>query len=133
MSEVVSNNKLSGSEPIILHDPALPTTVLSFWSWALSDVMSNTARGLLAEFFVAYDLGVTDDIRIEWAPFDLTSRSGIRVEVKSSAYLQRWKQKRASTPNFSVAPTRRWDREVGEPKRQMYMFSVYMLIRSVTR
>ena len=50
MPELIGHGKLSGSEPIVLHDAALPTTVLAFWSWALSDVISNTARGLLAEF-----------------------------------------------------------------------------------
>jgi hypothetical protein len=114
MPELIGHGKLSGSEPIILHDAALPTTVLAFWSWALSDVISNTARGLLAEFFVACDLGVTDAIRVEWAPFDLTSRGGIRVEVKSSAYIQRWTQKRVTSPSFSVTPTRFWDQEVGD-------------------
>lgn len=114
MSELIGHRRLSGSEPIVLHDATLPTTVLAFWSWALSDVISNTARGLLAEFFVASDLGVADAMRVEWAPFDLTSRRGIRVEVKSSAYIQRWTQKRISSPSFSVAPTRFWDREVGD-------------------
>ena len=81
----IGNVKLSGSEPIALHEGAAPMTVLAFWSWALSDVISNTTRGLPAEFVVACDLGVTDAVRVEWAPFDLTSRGGIRVEVKASA------------------------------------------------
>jgi hypothetical protein len=114
MPELIGHGKLSGSEPIVLHDAALPTTVLAFWSWALSDVISNTARGLLAEFFVACDLGVTDAMRVEWAPFDLTSRGGVRVEVKSSAYVQRWTQKRLTVPAFSVTPTRFWDQVVGD-------------------
>jgi hypothetical protein len=114
MPELIGHSRLSGSESIILHDAVLPTSVLAFWSWALSDVMSNTARGLLAEFFVACDLGVTDAIRIEWAPFDLPSRGGIRVEVKSSAYVQRWTQKRVTSPSFSVTPTRFWDQDVGD-------------------
>jgi len=131
MLERIAHHSLSGAEPIVLHDAALPTNVLSFWSWALSDVLSNTARGLLAEFFVACDLGVTDAIRVEWAPFDLTSHSGIRVEVKSSAYLQRWKQKHASIPIFSVASTRFWDQSLGaytgERKRQadVYVFCLH--------
>lgn len=130
MSDTI-NNKLFGSEQITLHSRTQPTTVLAFWSWALSDVMSNTARGLLAEFFVASDLGVTDAMRIEWAPFDLTTRTGIRVEVKASAYLQRWKQKRATNPSFSISPTRFWDQDlgtyVGDSKRQadVYVFCLH--------
>ena len=68
MPELIGHGKLSGSETIILHDAALPTTVLAFWRWALSDVMSNTARGLLGQFFVACDLGVTDAMRVDGRP-----------------------------------------------------------------
>jgi hypothetical protein len=82
MPELIGPGKLSDSESIVLHDAALPTTVLAFWRWALSDVIGSTARGLLAEFFVACDLGVTDVMRIEWAPFDLISRRGLQVEVR---------------------------------------------------
>ena len=57
MQELIGHVKLSGSESITLHDVALPATALAFWSWALSDVISDTARGLLAEFFVARNLG----------------------------------------------------------------------------
>lgn len=84
MPALIGHSKLSGSETILLHDAALSTTVLAFWSWALSDVVSNTARGLPVEFFVACDLDVIDAMRIEWVPFDLPSRGGLRVEVKSS-------------------------------------------------
>ena len=130
MSELTGRGVLSGSEPIVLHGTST-TTVLAFWRWALSDVLSNTARGLLAEFFVACDLGVTDSLRVEWAPFDLTSRGGIRVEVKSAAYLQRWTQKRMTSPTFSVTPTRYWDQDVGdfigERKRhaEVYVFCLH--------
>ena len=48
MPELIGPGKLSGSESIILHGAAL------------SDVISNTARALLAGFCVACDLGVTD-------------------------------------------------------------------------
>lgn len=57
MQELIGYVKLSGSEPITLHDVALPATALAFWSWALPDVIGDTARGLLAEFSVACDLG----------------------------------------------------------------------------
>ena len=65
---MIGHGKLSGSEPIILHDAALPTTVLAFWSWALSDVVSNTARGLLAEFFAKRKL----ELLLRWTNPDRT-------------------------------------------------------------
>lgn len=116
----------SGSEPIRLFNAAPPTTVLHFWRWALSDVTSNTARGLLAEFLVACDLGVTCSVRKEWTSFDLKSRTGIRVEVKASGYVQRWAQKRPTSPSFSITSTRLWDEDrgvyAGDIKRQADVF-----------
>jgi hypothetical protein len=93
--------------------------------------MSNTARGLLAEFFVACALGIIEKMRVEWAPFDLTSREGIKVEVKSSAYIQSWTQQRMTAPSFSIAPTRLWNPDlgayVGERKRHadVYVFCLH--------
>lgn len=43
-------------------------------------------RGVVAEFLVACDLGIVDGFRAEWGPWDLETKSGIKVEVKSSAY-----------------------------------------------
>jgi glutathione peroxidase-family protein len=37
-----------------------------FWSWAYSDVLSNTIRPLFAEFLVGYALDVIESPRIEW-------------------------------------------------------------------
>ena len=37
------------------------------------------------------------------------SFEGIKVEVKSSAYLQSWSQKKLSTIQFGVRPTQVWD------------------------
>ena len=41
-------------------------TVLDFWKWSGSDLLSNAARGVLAEFLVAQAIGVTDSLRVEW-------------------------------------------------------------------
>jgi hypothetical protein len=66
-------------------------TLLDFWQWAYSDLLSNTNRGRLAEFIVAraLSLGLTD-VRIEWDAVDLVTPTGVKVEVKSAAYLQSW-------------------------------------------
>jgi hypothetical protein len=64
----------------------------------------------LAEFLVSRALGVTDDVRNDWEDFDLTTEDGIKIEVKSSAYVQAWKQKKPSTPSFGIGKTlSTWD------------------------
>ena len=76
-------------------------TLGDFWSWAFSDVMMNTTRGVYAEWLVAQALGVSNEPREEWAGFDLTYQ-GIRIEVKASAYLQSWKQSGPSKITFDI-------------------------------
>ncbi|MGB1250543.1 MAG: hypothetical protein ACPG8W_08040 [Candidatus Promineifilaceae bacterium] len=50
------------------------------------------------------------------------------MEVKSTAYIQSWKQKELSKSKYGIAPTKQWDRNtgawVGEKKRQadVYIF-----------
>ncbi len=85
-------------------------TILDYWQWAYSGIIGNTERGNLAEFLVSRALGVTDDVRNDWEDFDLTTEDGIKIEVKSSAYVQAWKQKKPSTPSFGIGKTlSTWD------------------------
>lgn len=78
--------------------------------WSSSDLVSNTLRGVLAEFIVAKALDLpTDSVRVEWDKCDLTTPSGLRLEVKSAAYLQSWAQSRPSKVSFLVKPRRGWD------------------------
>lgn len=103
--------RLNGSEALRLQGQDLSLTLLDFWQWSMSDLVSNLARGRLAEFIVAHALGidVRRGVRNEWDAFDLTTNDGIKVEVKSSAFLQSWYQKRFSTAAWSVGPTRAWN------------------------
>jgi len=95
-------------------------TVLEFWQWAASDLVSNALRGRLAEFLVARALGATGGVRNEWDAYDLELPSKIRVEVKSAAYLQTWAQKAASAISFGIGPTLAWDPDTNtfEPEDQ---------------
>jgi hypothetical protein len=95
-----------------LHDGGrpLPSTLLSFWQWSGSDLVSNTIRGRLAEFIVGTALGVDlSGVRREWDAVDLITRDGIKVEVKSAAYIQTWRQRRLSSIAWQVAARRAWD------------------------
>ncbi|HAK96025.1 MAG TPA: hypothetical protein DCM87_13795 [Planctomycetes bacterium] len=101
-----------------------------FWAWSTSDLLDNTARGVLAEFLVGLAVGAPlDGVREEWAPFDLEA-DGIKIEVKSAAYVQRWTQRKLSSIVFRVPKTLPWDADAGtsgtEPGRQadVYVFAL---------
>lgn len=71
-----------------------------FWSYAARDLRSNVLRGVLAEWLVAKAVGAAEP-RPEWDEFDVLTPANVRVEVKSSAYLQAWPQRDLSTISFS--------------------------------
>jgi hypothetical protein len=76
--------------------------LLSFWQWSASDLVSDTLRGVLAEYLVAQAMGVANTgIREKWASFDIRTPQGITFEVKSAAYVQSWHQERLSPIVFS--------------------------------
>lgn len=103
--------KLHGTEPVGADaDPR--ASIADFWSWAFSDLASNTLRGVYAEWLVARALGLDLHLREEWAAHDLTFEDRA-LEVKSSAYVQSWAQPKLSTPTFDIAPTRAWSSEHG--------------------
>ncbi len=79
--------------------------LLSFWQWSASDLLSNATRGVLAEYLVARALSDRASVRVEWDAFDAVTENGVRVEVKSSAYLQSWRQAKLSRITFSTRPT----------------------------
>lgn len=120
----------TGHEHFHVEGQPLDTNLLGFWRWCMSDLVSNTTRGKLAEYLVACALGVADGVRLEWDAYDLKTKSGIKVEVKSAAYLQSWQQTRPSAVSFSIRPTFGWDAATNvydvEQKRQadMYVFAL---------
>jgi hypothetical protein len=102
-----------------------------FWRWSMSDLLSNATRGRLAELIVAKALLVsTDTVRDEWGAYDLKTPEGIKVEVKSAAYIQSWHQAKPSAISFRTPKTLAWDPETNrqdlEAKRQadVYVFAV---------
>ncbi|MGB3200275.1 MAG: hypothetical protein WBA99_05200, partial [Nodosilinea sp.] len=100
--------KKTGQE--IFQENGLPIGIklIDFWQWSSSDLLSNTLRGRLAEFIVASALGGTTGTRVEWDSIDIISQTGIKIEVKSSAYLQSWKGKE-SRITFDIGHKLAWD------------------------
>lgn len=101
-----------------------------FWEWSASDLMSNATRGILAEFLVAAAIGQSDGVRSEWEAYDLQTNPGLKLEVKSSAYLQSWRQRGFSKITFSIPRTRAWSAQTNqydsEAQRQadVYVFAL---------
>jgi hypothetical protein len=121
-----------GDEPLTYRGAEVGATLRDFWSWACSDLISNAMRGVLAEYVVGVALGcVAGSTRLEWDLTDLRTPAGVRVEVKSSAYVQSWRQERLSTISFDIRPTLGWDAGANsyatERRRQadVYVFGVF--------
>jgi hypothetical protein len=89
-------------------------TLLDFWQWKDSDLIGNAERGVLAEFIVANALGVFAGVREAWNAYDLETPSGVKIEVKSAAYLQSWQQKNYSYICFNIRPTKSWNSRTNE-------------------
>jgi hypothetical protein len=105
----IKAERKTGNEPFICNDAIF--TLLDFWRWAYSDLIGNTERGKLAEFIVAMAMHCTDGVSDGWGTFDVLSPEGIRIEVKTSAYLQSWGQKRLSDIRFGIKESLAWDSE----------------------
>jgi hypothetical protein len=121
----------TGRERFRLKSVPVNFDLLSFWQWSVSDLVSNVTRGRLAEYIVARAIGLAKKgIRDEWAAYDLETPSGIKIEVKSAAYIQSWNQKRLSSIMFVTPKTRAWDpltnTQSKESKRQadIYVFAL---------
>ena len=102
--------------PALTGDENLPmgAKLSEFWRWAGHNLVVNTTRGALAEYLVALAVDAVDGLQDAWAPYDIKTDEGLKIEVKSSAYLQSWPQKKEHVPDFGIASTEGWDPETGE-------------------
>ena len=105
MLESVETTLKKGDEPFIFNGVSLSFDVLSFWQWSSSELLGNALRGKLAEFIVASSIDALSSLREEWDEFDVIATNGLKIEVKSSAYLQSWQQNKLSKISFGIQPT----------------------------
>lgn len=124
----IEPERLTGAEPLLnAHGEAIGS-LLDFWQWAYSDLVGNAERGALAEYLVACALGIANTCRISWDRYDLITKEGIAVEVKTSGYIQTWEQESLSKPIFGIGATLGWNSQTNQydavPKRQadIYVF-----------
>jgi hypothetical protein len=114
---------LEGDERFV----GVDATVEDFWRFAIPDLRVNNVRGWLAEFLVWRALGVERPRRIEWDAYDVIWE-GIRIEVKSSAYLQVWAQKKPSALVFTDLSSHFWPLDAATPAAESsYNADVYVL------
>lgn len=103
-------NQLTGSECLFKAGLVLSdATVLDFWRWAFGNLCANDIRGIFAEWMVARLLGILQPPRDSWKEWDLITPGGVTIEVKASAYLQTWSQKRPSKIKFTDLKGRKLD------------------------
>lgn len=123
----------SGDETCLINGASSEMRLLDFWRWASSDLANNTTHGVFAEYLVACALGMNDGIRIKWDAFDLLTQAGVRIEIKSSAYLQSWFHRKLSGITFDIRPARSWDSATrnlsDERKRQSALYIFCLLHR----
>src|SRR5215210_1450365 len=109
----------TGDEQFYRTGCLLNLSLLSFWQWSASDLVSNATRGILAEYIVANALGLADGVRAQWDAFDLLTKDGIKIEVKSASYLQSWYHKKLSAITFGIRPTRLWTASANEVAKEL--------------
>ena len=132
-SEPKTSCRKHGKEAIIGLSGDSISTLMEFWQWSASNILENTLRGVFAEFLVACSLGVHHKHRVEWEPFDLLSNEGVRIEVKSAAYVQAWEQNQFSTISFDISPTSSWDKQTkrySETKQRRSDLYIFCLLGS---
>jgi len=122
----------TGDEPLHLNGQPFPVNLLTFWKWSVSDLVSNVTRGRLAEFIVATALGIdVSGVRNEWDAFDLVTPTGLKLEVKSAAYVQSWYQARLTKILWRTPRTRTWNpatnRQSDQPCRQADVYVLALL------
>ena len=129
----------TGKERFHSAGKAVDFDLLGFWQWSVSDLVSNVTRGRLAEYIVANALQVDmEGVRNEWDAYDLRTSAGIRVEVKSAAFIQSWHQIKISSVRFLIRQTHAWDATTNllakEARRQadVYVFALLAHMDKIT-
>lgn len=117
--KALSVSPKTGDEKFIVRHKLINESLSDFWKWFASDLNSNALRGVLAEFIVAMALQEINNTRIEWNTYDLNTKSGLKIEVKSAAYIQTWQQDNFSKISFTINKTRGWDADTNVITREL--------------
>lgn len=108
----------SGRRRFFIRGSDPDTDLLSFWKWSGSNLLINTVRGVLAEFLVVSSLDLVKEPRNNWDSYDIRLESGVKIEVKSAARYQAWKQKKPSPIKFGIPKRKSWNSDTGESAKE---------------
>lgn len=118
-----------GNEKLTYGEKELDFSIQNFWQWAYSDLIRNVNRGAFAEYIVktALEFGTCDSsstkqapVRISMDAYDLLNPEGIRIEVKSSAYIQSWESEHPARISFRIAPAKTLDENENYSNKSIY-------------
>jgi len=79
------------------------TSIKDFWQWTYSDLLISHNRNDLGLFLVANALELTKMPRIDWGGVELRYRNK-KIAVKTSGYVQSWRQKKPKRVLYDIAP-----------------------------
>jgi len=114
-------SRKNGTEWFLYDGKNIGKLLLNFWQWSGSDLLNNAMRGKLAEYIVALALWLDNDFRIEWDEYDLVYKN-LKIEIKSSAYIQSWEQEKYSQIIFWIRPTKDETRTESKRQADIYIF-----------
>lgn len=103
----------------------------AIWKWAYSNFLNNASRGIVAEFIVGTAIDALPAKRIEWDAYDLETKTGVKIEVKCSGYIQDWDQNEFSRISFDIEKKNSWfarDNKYSETKirpSDFYCFCIH--------
>ena len=112
--DAIKVQRKTGQEKFTFGGSPVNLKIVDFWQWSQADLLSNANRGVLAEFIVASALELDMDARTEWDAYDFKTGKGLKIEIKSAAYLQSWKQEKLSDIRYRIAPTKGWYADTNE-------------------
>jgi len=106
------------------------TSIKDFWQWTYSDLLINKNRDDLGLFLVANSLDLTKMPRIDWGNVELRYRSK-KIAVKTSGYIQSWRQKRPKRVLFDISPKKGLNAKTEESRTyrnreaELYIFCLH--------
>lgn len=129
LGKITSRLKKPG-ERFLFEGEQLDFSIVEFWQWNQSDLVENRNRGILAEFLVKKALGINNVMRVEWDANDLITEDGVKIEVKSCAFIQAWSQSHFSQIIFNIAPTKELlpDNNYSEEKSRQADIYIFCLL-----
>lgn len=119
-------NSLTGNEHFTFDNMPIGKLLGDFWSWSSSDLLNNL-RDPLAEFIVSAALELDNEVcQKSTGSYDLKTSSGLKIEVKSSTYLQSWSADRIANIRFNIKPAIAWNAaERSDNESDVVVFCIY--------